>query len=537
MVSNLSTRSTIGRGLMPLDAARAAFERLVAGPDALSVDGRLFPGLPGRLVALDEVRDRLLRRRCPQVVRDAVWAYLVGRSRADGASWALGCAGVALPGLTAIAARLSARFHGDPRDIHAAVLAGFLGELARVDLGRPRIMLRLRWAAYRAGHAALREALDAPVPCGGGFRSAAPPAPWGHPDFVLARAVAERVITAVEAELIGCTRLEEVSLAAAAAQRGVSYEAVRKARQRAEHRLVTYLLHDAAATSEVGVGGDLAVQVADAMTITTAAGSSHASPGVTDVGGGVGRKVRRRVSRNGSGSGVQGCGRRPAAAHRAPAPGVDRAGHPDSEGAAMDPTGPPTQSTHHRTGGHQGTDQRRGRAGGRRPERGPGDHRPANRPASGGLPAGAPASPRIPTGTCTCTCCCGQGAGAAEPGTGCVEGGRRWARRLVVVIELVVVVLVVSGSAARAQPGAGEVLALAGSVDEVLLNIRTWLVGILAGLATVFLSIGGVRYVMGGGDPGEIEKAKTAFKSAGIGYGLAVLAPLVVTVLQGIVGA
>jgi hypothetical protein len=43
--------------------------------------------------------------------------------------------------------------------------------------------------------------------------------------------------------------------------------------------------------------------------------------------------------------------------------------------------------------------------------------------------------------------------------------------------------------------------------------------------------------VVGGGDPGEIEKAKTAFKSAAIGYGLAALAPLVVTVLQGIVGA
>jgi hypothetical protein len=53
----------------------------------------------------------------------------------------------------------------------------------------------------------------------------------------------------------------------------------------------------------------------------------------------------------------------------------------------------------------------------------------------------------------------------------------------------------------------------------------------------VFLSIGGVRCVMGGGDPGEIEKAKTSFKAAGIGYGLAALAPLVVTVLQGIVGA
>jgi hypothetical protein len=46
----------------------------------------------------------------------------------------------------------------------------------------------------------------------------------------------------------------------------------------------------------------------------------------------------------------------------------------------------------------------------------------------------------------------------------------------------------------------------------------------------------GVRYVMAGGEPGEIEKAKLAIKSAGIGYGLAALAPLVVTILRGIVG-
>jgi hypothetical protein len=80
-------------------------------------------------------------------------------------------------------------------------------------------------------------------------------------------------------------------------------------------------------------------------------------------------------------------------------------------------------------------------------------------------------------------------------------------------------------------------VALAGSVGQVLDNIRNWIMGILAGLATVFLTVGGVRYVMAAGNPGEVEKAKTAFKSAGIGYGLAALAPLVVTVLKGIVGA
>jgi hypothetical protein len=80
------------------------------------------------------------------------------------------------------------------------------------------------------------------------------------------------------------------------------------------------------------------------------------------------------------------------------------------------------------------------------------------------------------------------------------------------------------------------VLAFATSVGQVFDNIRNWLVGILAGLATVFLTAGGVRYLMAGGDPGEREKAKGAFKSAAWGYGLAALAPLVVEILRGIVG-
>jgi hypothetical protein len=79
--------------------------------------------------------------------------------------------------------------------------------------------------------------------------------------------------------------------------------------------------------------------------------------------------------------------------------------------------------------------------------------------------------------------------------------------------------------------------AVANDLGTVLDNIRNWIMGILAALATVFLTIGGVRYVMAAGDPGEVEKAKTAFKSAGVGYMLAALAPLVVTVLKGIVGA
>jgi hypothetical protein len=110
----------------------------------------------------------------------------------------------------------------------------------------------------------------------------------------------------------------------------------------------------------------------------------------------------------------------------------------------------------------------------------------------------------------------------------------------VVVAGLSTAVLLATATFAYADPTGGHphnVVALADSVTAVLNNVRNWIMGILAGLATVFLTIGGVRYVIAAGDPGEVEKAKTAFKSASWGYGLAALAPMVVEILKGIVGA
>ncbi|MEV5301127.1 hypothetical protein [Amycolatopsis methanolica] len=311
-------RSGFGRAAMPLDAARAAFEWLVAGEHPVTVDGRLFAGLPRRRVPLNELRDRLLRRRCPQTLRDAVWAHLVLLARTEGGTWTVAAVGVALPALTSIAATLSAKFAGDPSDIHAAVLAGFVAELGTIDLRKPRIMLRLRWAAYRAGHACVREALDAPVPSGHGFRSTLPPPPWGHPDFVLARAVADGAITATEAELIGATRLEGVPLADAAAERDVSYQAAKKARQRAERRLVAYLLEDMRRDADAGQSeSDVATQVADTIAII----QPRSSQGVTDLKSRAGKKSSARMSPKAASSGVQGCGTKPASrAHTTPSP-------------------------------------------------------------------------------------------------------------------------------------------------------------------------------------------------------------------------
>ena len=76
----------------------------------------------------------------------------------------------------------------------------------------------------------------------------------------------------------------------------------------------------------------------------------------------------------------------------------------------------------------------------------------------------------------------------------------------------------------------------ADSISQVISNTTVWIVGILAGLATLFLTLAGVRYLTANGDPTEVEKAKTALRSAAIGYGLAVLAPVIVAVLKSLVG-
>ncbi|MEU7761694.1 pilin [Micromonospora aurantiaca (nom. illeg.)] len=89
---------------------------------------------------------------------------------------------------------------------------------------------------------------------------------------------------------------------------------------------------------------------------------------------------------------------------------------------------------------------------------------------------------------------------------------------------------VLSEIAAAPQPAAVN------SINQVISNITGWIMGIIALVATMFLVIGGLRYMAAGGDPAQVEQAKGNFKSALVGYALAVLAPVILQVLQGILG-
>jgi hypothetical protein len=104
--------------------------------------------------------------------------------------------------------------------------------------------------------------------------------------------------------------------------------------------------------------------------------------------------------------------------------------------------------------------------------------------------------------------------------------------------------LVVTAGAAYAAAGPAGLGGLAEpapvpppkSLPAVIHDLQTWVMGILAAVATLYLVLAGVYYATAGGDPTAVERAKAALKSALVGYALAVLAPVLLQVVRGIVG-
>lgn len=75
-----------------------------------------------------------------------------------------------------------------------------------------------------------------------------------------------------------------------------------------------------------------------------------------------------------------------------------------------------------------------------------------------------------------------------------------------------------------------------GQVVDILEAVRNALIAVLSALAIAALTYAGIRYVIAGGDPTGVEKAKIAAKSAVVGLALALLAPVLVAIAKGIIG-
>jgi type IV secretory pathway TrbD component len=102
---------------------------------------------------------------------------------------------------------------------------------------------------------------------------------------------------------------------------------------------------------------------------------------------------------------------------------------------------------------------------------------------------------------------------------------------LACLVALTGVLLLSSAQAALAQAEHTDP-----TLSGVLDRARNVLVGLLVGIATLQLTIAGLRYLLAAGEPEQLDKAKKGVKAAAIGYGLAALAPPLVGLLKWVIG-
>jgi hypothetical protein len=224
-----------------LSAAESAFALLTCQPAPLVFDARAIPDLPDHAMPLDELRDLLLAHRFDAETTDALWRQLAYQAREWGPEWVVGAVGIALPGLTGMAAKIRRGYPGGGDDVDSELLTGFLHALRTLNLWPPRLWLRLCWAAWRAGVSVLprgnADELPPELPTG----SRSPARPYGHPDLVLGRAAAAGIITGEQAEQIGATRFGDVLIEELAGQLGIAAPVLRMRRRRAELQVAAAL--------------------------------------------------------------------------------------------------------------------------------------------------------------------------------------------------------------------------------------------------------------------------------------------------------
>ncbi|RBO79603.1 hypothetical protein [Nocardia puris] len=247
----VKNRGSGGSAGSPLAVVWAGFDRIAT--ETLPAHPRPMPTaqpVPATPVRTwGQLRERLWDPETSMAEVDAIWVWLLHRVRAEEPDAMLVCAGLAAPMLSRTASAWVTSSHAARHDIESEILTAFLSHLPRVGLDQPGVWHRLRWGAYRAGLAAAIGQRTGVTVVGDldrdlaalGERGQAMASRVGHPEMVLAHAVAAGVISADAAELIAASRWEGRSLTALAADRGVSLWKLRKQRPRAERALLAWL--------------------------------------------------------------------------------------------------------------------------------------------------------------------------------------------------------------------------------------------------------------------------------------------------------
>jgi hypothetical protein len=201
--------------------------------------------LPAGDVPLPALRDWLMAHPHAYAARDAVWRELIRRARQGHPQWVIAAVGMAMPALVASAGQLAAGYRGDPADIDAEVLTGFLDALrTTVDPAQDAPHASLCFAAWRAGRD-LRLAQQEYVLVDDIEHAAAesrmPPIPYGHPDLLVYRAQALRILDAEDVEPYIAVRLGHRALEPIAEARRVDLDLLRMRLNRADTRLAKAL--------------------------------------------------------------------------------------------------------------------------------------------------------------------------------------------------------------------------------------------------------------------------------------------------------
>ncbi|MGS2619320.1 hypothetical protein ACVCAH_33085 [Micromonospora sp. LZ34] len=231
----------------PLAAADAAFAVLTCEPAPLTLDpDTVAPGvgLPPGVVTLPAMRDWLLRHPRAHAARDAVWRELVRRARLAGSAWVIAAVGMAMPALRRYAGQLSTGYTGDPSDIDAEILTGFLTALQdRVDLARDAPYASLCLAAWRAGRDLRRQAQEYTtvddIEHVTGPRT--PKVPYGHPDLLVRRAVRVGILSPEDEQPYIDVRLGRRAIEPIAARLGITVDALRMRLGRIDTRITDAL--------------------------------------------------------------------------------------------------------------------------------------------------------------------------------------------------------------------------------------------------------------------------------------------------------
>jgi hypothetical protein len=235
-----------------LQAAEWGFAALTTAPACLAMDCAALTaaaghdlGLPSATMSLTVLRDWLMANPGKEAARDAVWRELVLRARLDGGRWRLAAVGMALPGLRRQARALSAGFRGEPADMDAEVLTGFLTGLdGKVDLANPAPFAALLGGAFKAGHR-LRQQADPAEPVEDietvAAGSRVPRLPYGHPDLLVQRAAQLGIINADDEEPFITVRLGGKAIEPVAQRLGITVDCLRRRLDRAGDRLAVAL--------------------------------------------------------------------------------------------------------------------------------------------------------------------------------------------------------------------------------------------------------------------------------------------------------